>query len=150
MSLRLAIALAMLTVGAGHATPGFAADATPAVAAAPATPAWVNTSNGYSSGLLRVQAVFSPEDVSGSGLSEFDGLAMDLGPGINDRSIAAMQMYRGKLEAALNTETDIRIQQDLHILIHSIDQDITGMYEIAVMAGGSAGPGTFQRDFPQM
>jgi hypothetical protein len=126
MSLRLAIALALLTAGAGHATPSFAADAKPAASTAPATPAWVNKSNGYASGLLRAEAAFSPEGASNSGLTEFDGLAMDLGPGINDRYVAAMQAYRAKLEAALKTETDTRILQDLHILIGSIDQDIAG------------------------
>lgn len=126
MSLRLAIALALLTVTAAHAPPSLAADSPPAAAAAPAVPAWVNVSNGYSTGLLRAEAAFSPEGASQTGLAEYDGLAMDLGPDLDDRYIAAIQAYRAKLEAALKTETDARVLQDLQILIGSIDQDIEG------------------------
>jgi hypothetical protein len=121
MSLRLAIALALLT-----ATP--AVLATPATASAPAKEqAWVSTSNLESTRLLKAQAVFQPEGASGAGLTEFDGLAVDLGPKINERYAAAMRVERTRLQARLAAEPDARVKQDLQILINSIDDDLEGI-----------------------
>ena len=41
---------------------------------------WVAASNANARLVLEAQARFSPEDVSRFGLTEYDGLAMDLGP----------------------------------------------------------------------
>jgi hypothetical protein len=121
MSLRLAIALALLT-----ATP--AVLATPATASAPAKEqAWVSTSNLETTRLLKAQAVFQPEGASGAGLTEFDGLAVDLGPKINERYAAAMRLERTRLQARLAAEPDARVKQDLQILINSIDDDLEGI-----------------------
>jgi hypothetical protein len=121
MSLRLAIALALLT-----ATP--AVLATPATASAPAKEqAWVSTSNLETTRLLKAQAVFQPEGASGAGLTEFDGLAVDLGPKINERYAAAMRVERTRLQARLAAEPDARVKQDLQILINSIDDDLEGI-----------------------
>lgn len=105
-----------------------------ATAAAPATtpgkaqpvPAWVVASNADTTALLRAQAKFSPEDASGAGLAEYDGLALDLGPDINARYIAAMQAMRAQLQARLAAEKNPQVRQDLEILLASIDDDITG------------------------
>ena len=108
MSLRLAIALALLT-------------AAPAVLAEPAAkrpePAWVTASNADTTALLKAQAVFSPEDASSAGLTEYDGLAVDLGPDINNRYIAAMEKERTRLQARLAVEKDGQVKQDHQILI---------------------------------
>jgi hypothetical protein len=117
MSLRLAIALALLT-----AAPVVLAEAAPAP-----EPAWVATSNLETTKLLRAQAVFQPEGASGAGLTEYDGLAVDLGPDINARYSAAMRAEKARIEARLATETDARVKQDLQILVHSIDEDLEGI-----------------------
>jgi hypothetical protein len=117
MSLRLAIALALLT-----AAPVVLAEAAPAP-----EPAWVATSNQETTKLLRAQAVFQPEGASGAGLTEYDGLAVDLGPDINARYSAAMRAEKARIEARLATETDARVKQDLQILVHSIDEDLEGI-----------------------
>jgi hypothetical protein len=117
MSLRLAIALALLTVA-----PVVLAEAAPAP-----EPAWVATSNQETTKLLRAQAVFQPEGASGAGLTEYDGLAVDLGPDINARYSAAMRVEKARIEARLATETDARVKQDLQILVHSIDEDLEGI-----------------------
>ena len=117
MSLRLAIALALLTA------------APVALADVPAAreQAWVTASNLETTKLLKAQAVFQPEGASGAGLTEYDGLAVDLGPEINARYAAAMRVEKARIEARLAAETDARVKQDLQILIHSIDEDLEGI-----------------------
>jgi hypothetical protein len=117
MTLRLAIALALLA-----AAPLAQADA-------PVAPeqAWVAASNLETTRLLRAQAVFQPEAASGAGLTEFDGLAIDLGPDIDARYSAAMRVEKARIEARLAAETDPRVQQDLQILVHSIDEELEGI-----------------------
>ncbi|MEO8159953.1 MAG: DUF885 family protein, partial [Arenimonas sp.] len=127
MSLRLAIALALSVAAVG-------ATAAPLPAAAPAStasvaakePAWVTRSNAITSSLLRAQAKFSPEGASSAGMVEYDGLASDLGPGINERYVAAMQVELSRLKALLATETDPQVRQDIQILVGSVEDDIEG------------------------
>jgi hypothetical protein len=124
MSARLILGLALLTSAAASA----AAPAETAVASvAPAgQSAWVATSNVDTTKVLEAQAKFSPEDASDAGLTQYDGLATDLGPNINARYIAAMQVERGKLQQRLKQEKDPRVRQDLEILLGSLDDEITG------------------------
>jgi uncharacterized protein (DUF885 family) len=138
MSLRLAIALALLTAApallaapaTAPATLASTAQSAAATAPAPA-PAkeqpWVTKSNLETTQLLKAQAVFQPEGASGAGLSEYDGRAVDLGPDINARYSAAMRVERKRLQARLAAETDARVKQDLQILLNSIDDDLEGI-----------------------
>lgn len=89
-------------------------------------PAWVQASNVQSTLLLEAQAKFAPEGASDAGLTQYDGLAMDLGPDINTRYIAAMQVERERLAQRLAVEKDPSVRQDIEILLTSIDDDITG------------------------
>jgi hypothetical protein len=135
MSLRLAIAIALLTAApAALPAPASLATATTAQAAAAAAPAparaepaWVTASNLETTRLLKAQAVFQPEGASSAGLVEYDGRAMDLGPRINERYIAAMQVERAHLAQRLAAEQDRQVRQDLEILIKSVDEDIEGI-----------------------
>ena len=99
MSARLILGLALLTSTAANAAP-------PAAAAAPSAKAidWVETSNADTTKVLEAQAKFSPEDASNFGLAQYDGLASDLGPNINQRYISAMQAVRGQLQGRLQAE----------------------------------------------
>ena len=122
------IACAALLVLAS--SPAAAQDAAPAAASAstppPAPQAWVERSNEYSAQLLAMQARFQPESASQAGLERYDGLAMDLGPDIDQRYVAAAKEQKARFEQALAGESDPNVKQDLQILIDSLDQDIEG------------------------
>ena len=100
--------------------------AIPAIAAPVAPAAWVEASNRNAAIVLEAQAKFSPENASDTGLSQYDGLAADLGPNIVERQVAALQQARGKLQLKLELERDERIRQDLEILLSAVDQEIAG------------------------
>ncbi len=106
--------------------PAAGQDSSSATAAAQDDRAWIEKSNGYTMGLLAAEAAFGPEGASQTGLEQYDGLAMDLGPNLTERTIA---MYRGqlaRLTAAKAAESDPRVMQDLQILIDSVNQSIEG------------------------
>ncbi|TPG20096.1 DUF885 domain-containing protein [Sphingomonas koreensis] len=98
----------------------------PAPANSQSAPAWIARSNQYTQRLLLAEAQFNPESAAQSGLDQFDGKALDLGPDLTRRLIAAEQKQRAVLSAALGTESDPQVRQDLQILITSIDQTIEG------------------------
>lgn len=98
------------------AMPAFAEDA----------PAWIAASNRYTRELLETQAKFAPEGAAQTGLEQYDGLAMDLGPNLSQRLIAAEQARLDEFKAAQARETDPMVKQDLQILIDSIGRDIEG------------------------
>ena len=97
-----------------------------AAPAAPAEKPWVTASNAHTLEVLKAQAVFEPEGASGAGLSQYDGLAIDIGPDINARSIAASEKLLAQLRQKLAAEKDGNVRQDLQILISSIEDDIVG------------------------
>jgi hypothetical protein len=100
------------------------------VAASPAAaddkPAWIARSDQYTRQLLLAEAQFNPENAAQTGLEQFDGKALDLGPNLSARVIAAEQKQRAVFAAAVRSESDPLVRQDLDILIHSIDQTIEG------------------------
>ena len=112
------LAIAMLVTSASATAPVWATAAD--------TPAWIARSNAYTQRLLLTQAQFDPESAAQSGLEQFDGKAIDLGPNRTERLIGAEEKQRAAFAAALTTETDQQVRQDLQILIHSIDQSIEG------------------------
>ncbi len=113
MSTRLLLGLALLT-------------STAAIAAPPAPKDWVATSNIETGKVLEAQAKFSPEDASDAGLTQYDGLVSDLGPDINARYVAAIQVERDRLQQRLQAEKDPQVRQDLQILVSSLDDEIAG------------------------
>ncbi len=115
--------LAMLPAAAGGAM------AEPAAHLLPDSPgrtdtAWVADSNRNTALLQAVQARFNPENASAAGLTQYDGQAIDLGPGIDARSIVALQAVRIELAKRLAAEKDPRVRQDLQILIGAIDDEV--------------------------
>src|SRR5690606_19808535 len=79
--------------------------------------AWVERSNAIALGVIEMQAQFQPEGASQSGLEKYDGLAIDLGPQIEARFIAAEEAKLAELRAAPETESDPNVRQDIEILI---------------------------------
>jgi uncharacterized protein (DUF885 family) len=113
MSVRLILAVALLTSTAASAAPATTSD-------------WVAVSNVETTKVLEAQAKFSPEDASDAGLTQYDGLVSDLGPNINARYIAAMETTRAQIKTRLDGEKNPQVRQDLEILLSSIDDEITG------------------------
>jgi len=122
MSNRLVIAMATaLLTAAGSAS----AQTAPAPAAAP--PAWVARSNADAQVVLDTIARFNPEFASQIGIPGYDDKVIDLKPNIDARSRAALVEAKGKLEKMLATEHDANVQQDLHIMINAVDQQVEGI-----------------------
>ncbi|PRC91602.1 DUF885 domain-containing protein [Solimicrobium silvestre] len=108
----LAVSAALVCFNAANAAPDNSAS-------------WVDVSNANTNRLIEAQAKFVPEQASSFGLAQYDGLAIDLGPHIDERLIASMQLVRADLKKRQLEEKDARVRQDIDILIASIDNDIT-------------------------
>ena len=85
---------------------------------------WVAKSNEYSDLVLAEIAKFSPEGAGNIGVDGLDEQVADLGPEIYERGQASSRALLTKLEAALETETDRRVRQDLGILIQALEDNI--------------------------
>ncbi len=75
-----------------------------------AAPAWVAKSNADAQSVLKVLAEFNPEFASQFGLPGYDDKAIDLKPGIEQRSRAAMTAARDSLQKKLVAESDPDVQ----------------------------------------
>lgn len=90
-----------------------------AVGQRPAKPDWVVRSDAYTDTLLDIGLKYSPESGSAQGLSQYDDrigvptLANEKAERKEDEAAVA------RLQAALKSEKDERVAQDLQILIHS-------------------------------
>ncbi|WP_321823870.1 DUF885 domain-containing protein [Xanthomonas citri] len=96
------------------------------IAKVPASPAWVQTSNGYAQILLNAQAPFQPEYASFFGVPGYDDQVVDLGPDNAARYRDAMRKARATLQTKLTTERDANVRQDLQIMIGAAEQNIEG------------------------
>ena len=124
MKIRFAALLGAATLAV--ASPAIAQEAAPVATAAQQDKAWIDKSNEYTMGLIEAEAAFSPEGASQTGLEKYDGLAMDLGPHLTQRTIAMYESQLARLTAAKAAESDPRVKQDLQILIDSVNQSIEG------------------------
>lgn len=88
-----------------------------ATAAAPAVPAWVQTSNANAQLLLAAQLRFQPESASFFGIPGYDAKVADLGPDNGKRARAALAEVRAALQQKLQLERDPNVRQDLEIMI---------------------------------
>ena len=110
------------------ATAAFALPAAPLAAQeAATTPEWVEASNAYTQKLITFQAEFFPINASASGYEQYDGLVSDMAPDRDERYLAGARALRAEFAAAMQAETNPYVQQDLQILIDSLDQSIRGV-----------------------
>ncbi|MXO49297.1 DUF885 family protein [Erythrobacter vulgaris] len=114
-----AAAIALATAAAWPAAPLYAQEAE-----APATPDWIETSNAYTQKLIDFEAGFYPEGASQAGYEQYDGLTFDLSADSTERYVAGARELRAEFAAAMATETNPYVKQDLAILIDSIDRSI--------------------------
>jgi len=87
-------------------------------------PAWITKSNANAQVALDAIARFSPEFASQIGLAGFDDKIVDLKPGINERSRAALAAARDELVKRAAVETNPLVRQDLDILIKASNDNI--------------------------
>lgn len=85
---------------------------------------WVSISNAYTQKLIAFEGEFSPEGASSSGYEQYDGLVTDLSADRDARFLAEAEALRAEFAAAMATETDPFVHQDLQILIGSLERDI--------------------------
>ena len=111
----LAAAIALVLAAPLHVNAH--ADGPQASSTARTTPAWVARSNEYAELLMQAEAAFAPESAALSGLTQYDGLAADLGPQVDQRRRDALASAKARLQAALTTERDANVRQDLQIMI---------------------------------
>ena len=95
--------------------------------ARPARPAWVAASDAHTTVVLEAQAAFAPESASQHGLTHHDGRVVDLGPGLTERRLAAMESLLAELERRLAAEPHPEIREDLEILLAAVRDDVTGI-----------------------
>jgi hypothetical protein len=91
-----------------------------------APPAWVQRSDENAQILLAVLARFSPEGAGQLGVPGLDEEILDLKPGFNERSRAALEQATATLKARLAQEKDPAVKQDLQILIDAADSNLRG------------------------
>ena len=83
------------------------------------TPAWITASNRQAAGLLEVIAKYTPETAAALGIEGHDSEVRDLKPDNVRRQEADLDAVAAQLAAALKSETDARVKQDLEILLKS-------------------------------
>lgn len=94
------------------------------LAAAAADGDWVERSNEYAERVLEVLAKFSPESAGGLGVEGVDEHIADLRPELYQRMLASSEALLADLEAGLAGEKDLRVRQDLGILIQAVRDSI--------------------------
>ena len=122
LAMAIALALATPVYAIAHAT-----EAQASTQAGSTTPAWVANSNRHAHAVMQAEAAFSPESAAMSGLSEYDGLVADLGPGLSERRSDALAKEKAKLQLALQLERDPNVRQDLQIMIDVVDLRLQGI-----------------------
>lgn len=120
-----AIAIA-LAVSAFMVPATFAADVQIPVAAPASNPDWVKQSNVNAQVLLEVLARFNPEQAGQFGVEGLDEQVIDLKPGINERSRAALKQADETLQKRLTGEKNPQVRQDLEILVDASAEAIRG------------------------
>ncbi|NIL93257.1 MAG: DUF885 family protein [Woeseiaceae bacterium] len=83
----------------------------------PADTSWVDKSNEHAQVVLAVFAELAPEGAGSMGIDGLDEEITDLSPGYQDRARKLIEDTVAELERRLEAETDLKVRQDLGILI---------------------------------
>ena len=89
-------------------------------------PDWVVRSNRLAEAVQQDQGLFFPEGATDIGTAGFDTNVIDLAPHVYERRLAALKARRDALASLRQSETDVKVQQDLDILVASQDRAIEG------------------------
>ena len=87
-------------------------------------PDWVRKSNEHAQVVLEILAKFNPEGAASFGVDGLDENILDLGPGIQERGIAASEAVLDELRTRLDNESDSKVRQDINILIKALEDNI--------------------------
>ncbi|GAB3256761.1 DUF885 domain-containing protein [Chitinimonas naiadis] len=88
-----------------------------------ATPEWVTRSNKLAEPVLQARAQFAPENATAAGQDSYDTAVVDLKPRVFERLQAVNEQLLSKLRAERQAETDRHVQQDLEIMIDTLQRD---------------------------
>ncbi|WP_188705289.1 DUF885 domain-containing protein [Silvimonas iriomotensis] len=88
-------------------------------------PAWVARSNQFAQPVLHAEGMFEPESASANGDEAFDTQIADLRPGVYTRQLAQADKLLSQLKTSRAAEHDVKVQEDLDILIHSVQAQAT-------------------------
>ncbi len=80
---------------------------------------WVEKSNEHAQLVLGAFAELAPEGAGSMGVDGLDENITDLSPGFQDRATETIERILAELEVRLVDETDLKVRQDLGILIKS-------------------------------
>jgi len=83
------------------------------------TPEWVKRSNEIAYKVLEANAQFAPEFAGQSGVDGFDEEVFDLGENLYERQIGVAEQNIAMLQGLLANEEDLRVAQDIEIMIKS-------------------------------
>ena len=81
---------------------------------------WIEESDVYAREVLEAQGSFAPESVSQHGMTQFDSEVADLNPEVFERYLAVSSKLQSKLRKSLEDEKNIKVRQDLEILLQSL------------------------------
>jgi hypothetical protein len=87
---------------------------------------WVERSDANAQVLIDVMARQSPEGAGQLGVPGLDEQILDLKPGFVERGRESIRQARETLKQRLASETDLRVKQDLEILIQATDEQLEG------------------------
>jgi uncharacterized protein (DUF885 family) len=85
---------------------------------------WIEESDRHAMAVMASLGKFQPEWMASYGLDAFDAGIMDLGPGSYERRQQMRRDNIARLEAALADEKDVRVRQDLQIMLDDQRDDI--------------------------
>ena len=85
---------------------------------------WVTKSNEHAQVVLEVLAKFSPEGAASMGVEGLDEEITDLSEGIYERGLQASHELLEELKRRRGEEDDLKVRQDLDILIQSVEDNI--------------------------
>jgi hypothetical protein len=105
------------------------------------TPAWIRRSDELAEPVVALYVLAGPEGASHMGLSQADAATTDLAPGWRDRLAAAIARAYTVLDAALASETEPRVRDDVAILRRAValaergvavrDQHLVALIDVA-------------------
>lgn len=86
---------------------------------------WVEKSDAHAQLVLELFAELSPEGAGNLGIDGLDEQISNLGPGYFEDSQAKSRVLLAELKKRLAAESDIKVRQDLGILVQAVEDSIT-------------------------
>ncbi|MFT7286208.1 MAG: hypothetical protein ACI87W_000312, partial [Halieaceae bacterium] len=86
--------------------------------------AWIAESDEHALYLMRATAAFDPENAAANGLTEFDAEIFDIGDNYRERFNTLEESLTLELRQRLKKTNNVKVRQDLQILIQSLEDSI--------------------------